>query len=109
MALEKMRRFIFVVTAAALFLATVMPSIDVSANATDTAPTVIMAAMDGIDCPGGDTSRDNMVGCVQAICIGFAVTTEDEHFDVSTTHPAFVIAATAWPDDFKSAPSTPPI
>lgn len=104
-----MRRFIFVVTAAALFLATVVPGMSVNAYMTGSAPAVAMTAMDGMDCPSCDTSRDNMVGCVQVICIGFAVTTEDEHFDVSITRPAFVIAATAWPDDFKSTPSTPPI
>lgn len=104
-----MRRFMFVITAAALFLATVVPGMDVNAHMTGSAPAVTMTAMDGMDCPNCDTSRDNMVGCVQAICLGFAVTTEDKHFDVSTTRPAYVIAATAWPDDFKSAPSTPPI
>jgi hypothetical protein len=109
MALEKMRRFVFIIAAVALFLATVMPSVDVSANMAASAPTVTMAAMDGMDCPDCNTSRDNMVGCMQAICIGFAVMTDGEYFDVSATRPAYAIAAMAWPDDFKSAPSTPPI
>jgi hypothetical protein len=109
MTLERVRRFVFTVAAVALFLATVMPSIDVSANATDTAPTVIMAAMDGIDCPDGDTSRGNMVGCVQAICMGFAVIIDGECFDVSAMRPAYTVATIARPDGFKSAPSTPPI
>jgi hypothetical protein len=109
MALKKMRRFVFIIAAVALFLATVMPSVDVSANMAGSAPTVTMAAMDGMDCPDCDTSRDNMVGCMQAICIGFAVMADGEYFDVSAARPAYAIAAVAWPDDFKSAPSTPPI
>jgi hypothetical protein len=109
MALEKMRRFVVIIAAVALFLATVMPGIDISANVAGSAPTVTMAAMDGMDCPDCDTSRDNMVGCMQAICIGFAVMADGGYFDVSATRPAYAIAAVAWPDDFKSAPSTPPI
>jgi hypothetical protein len=46
---------------------------------------------------------------MQAICIGFAVITGGEYFEASVTHPAYAIAAVALPDDFKSAPSTPPI
>ena len=109
MALEKLRRFVFMIAAVALFLATVMPSMDVSANAAAFAPAVTMAATDDMDCPDRDTSRDNMIGCMQAICIGFAVITDGEYFDTSATRPAYAIAAVAWPDDFKSAPSTPPI
>lgn len=103
-----MRRFVFVFAAVALFLATVMPSMDVNANMSS-APTVTMAAMHGMNCPGCDTSPDNMVGCMQAICIGFAVITDGGYFGVSATHPAYIIAALTWPDDVKSAPSTPPI
>ena len=106
---EKMRRFVFVLAAVALFLATVRPSMDVSANTAASAPIVNMAAMDGMDCPGRDTSRDTMVGCMQAICMGFAVMTDDECFDISAARPAYAIVAGAWPDDFESAPSTPPI
>jgi hypothetical protein len=109
MALEKMRRFVFIVAAVALFLATVMPSMGVSAKVASSAPTMTMAGMNGINCRGCDTSRDNMVGCMQALCIGFAVIADGEHLDVSVTRPAYIIAAVARPDDVKSAPSTPPI
>ena len=109
MASEKLRRFVFVLAAVALFLATVMPSMDMSANRAESTPTMTMAAMDGMDCPDYDASRDNMVGCMQAICIGLAVITNSEYFNVPATRPAYAVAAVAWPDDFKSAPSTPPI
>lgn len=104
-----MRCFMFVLAAVALFLATVMPTMDVSANTTGSAPTMTMAAMDGMNCPDCDTSGDNMVGCMQAICIGFAVITDGGYFDVSATRPVYAIVAVALPDDFKSTPSTPPI
>jgi hypothetical protein len=109
MALEKIRRFVFALAAVALFLATVMPSVDASANAAASAPTMTMAAMDGMDCPDRDTSRNTMVGCMQAMCIGFALIADDDLFDVLATHPAYAIASMAWPDDFESVPSTPPI
>jgi hypothetical protein len=109
MALEKMRRFVFVIAAVALFLATVMPGIGVNADMAASAPTVAMAAMDGMDCPDCDTSPDNLVGCTQAICIGFAVMADGGYFDVPAPRPAYAIAAVARPDDLKSAPSTPPI
>lgn len=109
MPLEKMRRFVFMIAAAALFLATVLPSMNVGTNMAGSAPTVTMAAMAGMDCADCDASHDNMVGCMQAICIGFAVMTDSGNFDVSITRPAYAIAAAVLPDDFKSAPSTPPI
>ena len=98
-----------VVAAIALFLATVMPGMDASAKPPDSVLTMTMAAMDGMDCPDSDTSRDEMVGCMQAACIGFAVITDGEYFETSAMPPAYDIIAVAWPDDFKSAPSTPPI
>lgn len=109
MALEKMRRFVFAVAAVALFLATVLPSMDISDSVAGSAPTVNMAAMDDMDCPDCDASWDNMVGCMQGICIGFAVIADGGSFDTSTTRPAYAIAAVAWPEDFETAPSTPPI
>lgn len=109
MILERIRRFVFTVAAVALFLATVMPSMNVSVSMVSSAHMMTMAATDGMKCPDCDTSRDNMVGCMQATCIGFAVIADGEYFGVSATRPAYAIAAVAWPDDFKSAPSTPPI
>jgi hypothetical protein len=61
MALEKMRRFVFALAAVALFLATVMPGLDMNSNQADFAPTMAMATMDSMDCPECDKSRDNMV------------------------------------------------
>ena len=104
-----MRRFVFALAAVALFLATALPGMDANANRASSTPMVTMAAMDGMDCPDCDTSWDNMVGCMQAMCIGFAVITDGGSFELSTKSPAYAIAALAWPDDFKSAPSTPPI
>lgn len=101
-----MRRFVFALAAVALFLATVMPGMDASANPAGSAPTM---TMDGMDCPDCDTSRDNMTGCTQATCIGFAVITDGGYFEAIAIRPAYALAAVAWPDDFKSAPSTPPI
>jgi hypothetical protein len=109
MAPEKTRRFVFIIAAVALFLATVMPGMDVSASMASSAPTMSMATMDGMNCPDCDTSQDKMAGCMQATCIGFAVMNDREDFDVSSTRPAYAIAAVAWPDDFESAPSTPPV
>lgn len=109
MALVKIRRFVFALAAIALLLATVMPSVDVSANAANSSTTVKMTATDGMDCPDRDASRNTMDGCVQGICIGFAFISDGELFNALATHPAYAIAAVAWPDDFKSAPSTPPI
>ena len=103
-----MRRFVFTLAAVALFLATIMPGMDMKANPAGVAP-MTMAAMDGMDCPDCDTSRDNMAGCVQASCIGFAVLTDGGYLGASPTRPVYAIAAVAWRDDFKSAPSTPPI
>lgn len=103
-----MRRFVFALAAVALLLATVMPGMGMKANPADVAP-MTMAAMDGMDCPDCDTSRDNMAGCMQATCIGFAVITDGGYFGASATHPVYATAAVVRPDDFKSAQSTPPI
>ena len=109
MASEKMRRFVFIVAAVALFVATVLPGMDVNANMSGSAPTMTMAEMGGMDCPYCDTSGESMVGCTQVTCIGFAVMTDGEYFGASATRPAYTVAAVALPDDFISAPSTPPI
>jgi hypothetical protein len=109
MALDKMRRFVFALAAVALFLTTVMPGMDINVNAADSSPKMIMAAMDGMNCPDCDTSQDKMAGCMQATCIGFAVVTEGGYFEATPARSVFAIAAVVWPDDFKSAPSTPPI
>ena len=107
--MEKLRRFVFVLAAVALFLATAMPSNATSANLADSAPLITVAAMEGMDCPGRDTSRNDMMGCMQATCIGFAVIADGVYVEASATRPAYAMAAVAWPKDFKSAPSTPPI
>ena len=106
MVLDKIRRFVFALAAVALLLATVMPGMDASANPVGSTPTM---TMDGMDCPDCDTSQDNKAECMQATCIGFAVMTDGGYFKASATRPVYAIAAVAWPDDFESAPSTPPI
>ena len=109
MPLKKMRRFVFVVAAVALFLATVMPGMDMNANPADSSPAMAMVGMDGMNCPDCETSWENMVGCAQATCLGFAVISNGGYFEASLTHPVYSIAAVARPDDFNSTPSTPPI
>ena len=109
MALEKMRRFVFVFAAVALFLATVLPSFDISASMADSPHAAIATSMDGMSCSDCDTSQDKMAGCMQATCIGSAVTADDNCFEVLAVHPSYAIAAVARPDDFTSAPPTPPI
>lgn len=104
-----MRRFVFAVAAVALFLATVLPSMDISVSMADSAPAVAMAATDVMDCPDCVASPEMMAGCVQATCIGFAAMSGGEHSDVSAVRPAYAIAAVALPDGFISAPPTPPI
>lgn len=109
MPLEKVHRFVFIVAAVALFLATVIPSMGVSAKMAGSGYMMTMVATDGMKCPDCETSRDNAAGCMQATCIGFAVIANGEYFADSATHSAYAIATVAWPDDRKSAPSTPPI
>jgi hypothetical protein len=109
MALEKMRRFVVVIAALALFLATAIPNFGVSASMADSPPSVIAAAVDGMNCPDLDSSQNKMAGCMQATCIGSAVIADDIHFEDLAAHPCYAIAVVAWPDDFTSAPPTPPI
>jgi hypothetical protein len=109
MPLKKMHRFMFVVAAVALFLATVMPGMDMNANPAGSSPTMTMVGIDGMNCPDCDTSRDNMVECAQATCLGFAIISDGGYFEASLMRPVYLIAAVARPDDFKSALSTPPI
>lgn len=109
MALEKIRRFVFALAAVAVFLATVLPGIGVSASMAGSPDTAVSAAMDGMNCPDCATSQEGMAGCTQATCIGSAVMTEFDDFDVLAMRPHYVIAMVTWPDDFSSGPSTPPI
>lgn len=109
MALRKIRRFVFVLAAVAVFLATVLPGFGVGASMADSPDTVVSAVMDGMNCPDCATSQRGMAGCTQAICIGSAVMTEFGDFDVLAMRAHYVIAVVIWPDDFSSGPSTPPI
>jgi hypothetical protein len=109
MALEKMRRFVFVFAAVALLLATVMPGFGVSVSMAVSPHAAIATAMDGMSCPDFETSQDKMAGCMQATCIGSAVLADGNYFEDLALHPSYAIAEAAWPDDFTSAPSTPPI
>lgn len=107
--MKKIRGLVFALAAIALFLATVMPRIDVIPSAAAATPVVAMTAIDGMDCPDCVASPEMIAGCVQATCIGFAVMTGGEHNDVSAARPTYAIAVVAWPDGFISAPPTPPI
>lgn len=109
MALKKIRGLVFALAAIALFLATVMPRIDINPSAAAATPMVGMTATDGMDCPDCVASPEMMAGCVQATCVGFAVMTGGEHSDVSAVRPAYAITVVALPDGFVSAPPTPPI
>ena len=109
MVLEKMRRFLLVFAAVALFLATLLPGFGISGSMADSPHTAIAAAMDEMNCPNCDTSQDKMAGCMQATCIGSAIIADGTYFEVLAVHPSYAIAAAAWPDDFTSAPPTPPI
>jgi hypothetical protein len=109
MALEKMRRFVVLIAAFALILATAAPNLGVSVSMADSPPAAIAAAMEGMNCPDLDTSRNKMAGCAQATCIGAAVIADANYFEDLAAQPSYAIAAVTWPDDFTSAPSTPPI
>ena len=103
-----MRRFVFVFAAVALFLATVLPSFDVSASMADSPHAAITTSMDGMNCPDVDTSLNKMAGCTQATCIGSAIIADGNYFEDLALSPSYAIAVVAWPDDFTSAPPTPP-
>ena len=105
MALEKMRRFVFVLAAFALFLASAVPG--VAANVPNFPHSAI--AMNGMNSSDCDTSQEDVAGCTQATCIGSAVMTQVPEIDAPDVHPAFTIATANWPDDFISAPPNPPI
>ena len=109
MVLEKMRRFLLVFAAVALFLATLLPGFGVSGSMADSPHTAIAAAMDEMNCPNCDTSQDKMAGCTQATCIGAAVIADANYFEDLAAQPSYAVAAVTWPDGFTSAPPTPPI
>ena len=105
MALEKMRRFVFVLAAFALILASAVPGVGVGVpNFSHSA-----IAMNGMNSPDCDTSQEDVAGCSQAACIGSAVMTEIPEIDVPDVHPAFTIATVNWPNDLISVPPNPPI
>ena len=104
-----MRRFLLVFAAVALFLATLLPGFGVSGGMADSPHTAIAAAMDEMNCPNCDVAQDKMAGCMQATCIGSVVIADGTYFEVLAVRSSYAIAATVWPDDFISAPPTPPI
>lgn len=98
-----------VIAALVLFLATAIPNLGVSVSMADSPPTAIEAAVDGMSCPDIDTSLNKMAGCTQATCIGSAIIADGNNFEDLALRPSYAIAVVAWPDDFTSAPPTPPI
>ena len=100
-----MRRFVFVLAAFALILASAVPGVGVGVpNFSHSA-----IAMNGMNSPDCDTSQEDVAGCSQAACVGSAVMTEIPEIDVPDVHPAFTIATVNRPDDLISAPPNPPI
>ena len=109
MALKQLRRFIFAFAAVALLFATVLPSVNVNADGTGSQYMGTMAAMEDVSCPKCDKTGNEMVNCVQAMCLGAAVITDSKYFDVLAMPPIYRIVAETWPADVKSALITPPI
>lgn len=100
-----MRRYVFVLAAFALFLASVVPG--VGACAPNFSHSAI--AMNGMNSPDCDTPPKVVAGCTQAACIGSAVLTEAPEIDAPAERSAYTIATVVWPDDFISTPPNPPV
>jgi hypothetical protein len=109
MAFEKIRRFVFIAAAVALFLATVQPNIGMTASMPDMGSSVVSAS-DSMMCPDCPTKtvKFGSPSCVQGMCIGLAViATNDLPF--AADHQRFLQLATVPPDEIALAPPTPPI
>ena len=108
MSLEKLRRFVFVIAAVAVFLATVLPNIGASTGMAGPHPNAI-AVSGNMACPYCDTIKITTANCAQISCIGFAVIAESDLPSGVMLHPIYALATEGWPDEFSLAPSTPPI
>ena len=106
MALEKIRRIVFIVAAVVLFFATVLPNIGVNVGMADMSPgiTAVSNSMACADC-AMDTMKFGSASCAQGSCIGLAVT----DLNLDSSHQIFFRLATIRPDELSFAPPTPPI
>ena len=109
MALEKIRRIVFIVAAVVLFFATVLPNISVNAGMADVGPgiTAVSNSMKCADC-AMDTMKFGSASCAQGSCIGLAVIAETD-VNLDSSHQIFFQLATIRPDELSFAPPTPPI
>ena len=108
MSLGNLRRFVFVIAAVAVLLATVLPNVGASAGTAGQHPNAI-AVSGSMACPYCDTIKISTTNCAQISCIGFAVIAESDLPALVMSHPIYALATTGWPDEFSLAPSTPPI
>ena len=109
MALEKIRRFVFVIAAVALFLVTVLPGFGVNVSMANMAPsaTTVSNGMMCPDCPT-NTMKAGPTSCTQGSCIGLAVISESGPL-IGSNHQTFFQSATVRPGEIALAPPTPPI
>ena len=109
MALEKIRRIVFIVAAAILFFATVLPNLSVNAGMADMSPgmSAVSNSMTCADC-AMDTMKFGSSSCAQGSCIGLAVIAETD-VNLGSSHQVYFQLATIPPDELSFAPPTPPI
>lgn len=109
MALEKIRRIVFIVAAVVLFFATVLPNMGVNVGMADMSSgiTAVSNSMTCADCTM-DTMKFGSASCAQGSCIGLAVIAEP-NLNLGPSHKIFFRLATIRPDELSFAPPTPPI
>ena len=109
MALERIRRFVFVIAALALLLVSVMPGIGANVSMPDMDSSV-MSVSNGMMCPDCPTNmmKAGSASCAQVSCVGLAVIAETASLLGSYTQTFFQLA-TVRPDEVALAPPTPPI
>ena len=108
MSLEKLRRFVFVIAAVAVFLATVLPNIGVSTVMAGPHPGAIIVS-GNMTCPHCVAVMISTAGCAQISCVGVAVIAESDLPAGVILLPVYALATAGWPDELSLAPSTPPI
>lgn len=109
MALEEIRRFVFVIAALALLLVTILPDIGVNAGTPDM-DSGVMSVSNSMMCPDcpTNTMKAGSASCAQVSCVGLAVIAETALLFGS--HPqTFFQSAAVRPDEIALAPPTPPI
>lgn len=109
MAVEKIRRFIFVTTALALLLVMILPDIGVNASMPDM-DSGVMSVSNSMMCPDCPTNRMKAgpASCAQTSCVGLAVIAETALLFGSRPQ-TFFQPAIIHPDEIALAPPTPPI